>query len=302
VDVVRCEIAPPQMSDLLQAVKEVAGGFSLKSYNPKTHRGFWRYAVIRANRGPGELMLVLVTNEGPREPLEKMAQLLPQRVPALRSFYWGVSAKVSDVAQPDRLELLFGSEVLEDRIGPLRYTFGPTHFVQPNHLLSERVYEAIQRSAALTGSEAVYDLYCGIGLISFYLAGCAKMVYGVELERENIACAERNAGLNGISNTMFICGRVEEVLKGRALFTSGLAPEVIVLDPPRAGLHKDVYAPLLEARARRLVYLSCNPSSLGRDLNVLLERDPHYQMESLQLFDFFPHTVHEEVLVTLARR
>ena len=301
VDLVQCEIAPPHVSELLREIKGLANGFPLRSYNPKAHQGFWRYAVVRASRHSGELMLVLVTNEGPREPVEAMARLLPQRIPALKSFYWGISTKVADVAQPERSDLLFGLQFLEDQVGPIRYTFGPANFIQPNHALAGKVYETIRGKAALTGKEAIYDLYCGMGLISLYLAGAAKVVYGVESERENVDAAERNAALNSISNTLFLCGRVEEVLKGRALFKVGPPPDLIVLDPPRAGLHKEVYGPLLEARAPRLMYLSCNPVSLGRDLKVLLERDPTYQVESIELFDFFPHTAHEEALVTLAR-
>ena len=302
VDITQCEIAPPAVSELLRAIKGAAGSFSLRSYDPKTHQGFWRYAVVRTSRSSGELMLVLMTNEGPKEPVEAMAQLLPKAVPALKSFYWGITSKVSDVAHPDRLELLFGSQFLEDQVGSVRYSFGPSNFIQPNHALVGKVYESIRQNAALTGKEAVYDLYCGMGLISLYLADAAKVVYGVESEQENIASAERNAAMNGISNAIFLCGRVEEVLKGRALFKQlGLAPDLIVLDPPRAGLHKDVYGPLLEARVPRLMYLSCNPVSLGRDLKILLERDPAYQVESIQMFDFFPHTVHQEVLVLLKR-
>ena len=231
-----------------------------------------------------------------------MDQLLSEAVPALKSVYRGITAKVSDVAHPDRLDLLFGSQFLEDRVGSIRYTFGPSNFIQPNHALVGKVYESILQNAALTGREAVYDLYCGMGLIGLYLAGSAQRVYGVESEQENVDSAERNAAMNGISNALFLCGRVEELLKGRALFKVGPPPDLIVLDPPRAGLHKDVVGPLLGAQAPRIVYLSCNPVSLGRDLKVLLERDPSYQVESIQMFDFFPHTVHQEVLVLLTRR
>jgi len=302
VDIEQCEISHPEVSRLLRAVKEIAAGFEAKSYDPKRHEGFWRYAVVRTSRAAGHLMLVLVTTDGPRPPLEAMAAQLPKQVPALRSLYWGISNRVSDVAHPERLERLFGSEVLEDSVGPVRYSFGPSNFIQPNHALAGKVYETIRRNAALTGGQVVCDLYCGIGLISLILAGEAKVVYGVESEQQNVSFAERNAELNGISNAVFLCGRVEDLLKGRALFRAGPAPDVIVLDPPRAGLHKEVYGPLLEAKASRLLYLSCNPASLARDLKILLERDPAYRVESLQMFDFFPHTIHAEVLATLARK
>ncbi len=301
VEILRCEIVPEEVNHLLQATRETVNTFSLPAYDPKSHEGFWRYAVVRATRRPDQLMLILITHEGAREPLERLAQVLPQRVPSLRSLYWGVSAKVSDVAQPDRLELLFGTETLEDQVGHVRYALGPSNFVQPNLALVEQVYETIRRQAALTGREAVYDLYSGIGLITLYLAPQAKVVYGVESEPANVAFAERNAAANGVSNAVFVCGRVEDVLRGRALFKAGAPPDLVVLDPPRVGLHKDVYAPLLQAEPPRVAYLSCNPASLGRDLKVLLERDPRYRLTSLHLFDFFPHTLHTEVLAFLER-
>ena len=300
VDIERCEIAHPRVGPLLEAVKESAVRSGLPSYDVKRHAGFWRFAVVRAGRS-GQLMLLLVTNDGPREPVEAMAAELPRRVPELRSFHWGVSAKVSDVARPDRSELLFGEGTLEDAIGPVRYRFGPANFLQPNQALVEPVHRAIRESAGLTGAETVYDLYCGIGLISLTLAGGAERVRGVESEPESVDLAEKNAALNGIANAEFLCARVEDVLRKGALFRSGPAPDVVVLDPPRAGLHGDVIAPLLEAQPSRLIYLSCNPASLARDLKLLLGRDPGYQIRSARMFDFFPHTVHAEVLVTLAR-
>ena len=301
VDIQHCEVAPAPVSDLVAAIREIAARFPSKSYNPNTHQGFWRYAVVRVTRRAGELMLLLVTNEGPREPLEAMAAELPKRVPALKSVHWGISTKVSDVAQVERSSLLWGEAELEDQAGPVRFKVGPKNFVQPNLVLAERVYETIRQKAELTGREAVYDLYCGIGLIALSMASGAKAVYGVESEPDNIASAERNAALNGIRNAVFLAGKVEDILKGRSLFRAGPAPDVIVLDPPRAGLHGEIFGPLLSAQAPCLFYLSCNPASLARDLKVILERDPRYRAESAQFFDFFPHTAHAEVLVQLKR-
>ena len=244
---------------------------------------------------------MLVTNEGPREPIDAMAAELSAAVPGLKSFYWGVSTKVSDVAQPERMALISGAETLEDAIGPVRFRMRPTNFVQPNQVLVATIYDAIRSAVALTGGEVVYDLYCGIGLIALSLAGQAKTVYGVESEQENVDSAQRNADLNGITNAVFLCGKVEDLLRGRALFKAGPKPDVIVVDPPRVGLHKEVYAPLLEAKSPTIAYLSCNPLSMAKDLKILLERDPHYQLTSLQMFDFFSHTAHVEVLAILRR-
>ena len=299
VEIEQCEIAHPETNRLLRAVRELAAGSGMSSYDSRRHAGFWRYAVVRVSRLTGKLLLVLMTNEGPRAPLMEMAERLPREVPALGGFYWGITTKLSDVAQPDRLEHLCGARVLEDSVGPIRYVFGPSNFLQPNHALVEKAYGAIRAGAGLTGKEAVYDLYCGIGLISLSLAGGAGEVCGVESEPENVAFAERNAALNGISNAEFYCGRVEDLLKGRALFRGGPAPDVIVLDSQRVGLHREVLGPLLDARAPRMIYLSCNPASLCRDLKALM---PAYRIDSLKMFDFFPHTEHSEVLAVLTRR
>ncbi|MCM8794616.1 MAG: 23S rRNA (uracil(1939)-C(5))-methyltransferase RlmD [Candidatus Omnitrophica bacterium] len=301
VDLTSCRIAPEPVSALIRAIKETANRLSLKAYDPKIHEGFWRYAVVRCARDSGHLMLLIVTNDGPAEPIDRLVQELPQQVPVLKSMYWGVSRKVSDVAQPDETRHVFGSEVLEDRIGDIRFQIRPMNFVQPNLILASRIYETVRTAADLTGREVVYDLYSGIGLIALYMARQAAAVYGVESEAENVALAEKNADLNGILNTTFLHGRVEDLLKGRALFKMGPQPDCIIVDPPRAGLHKEVYAPLLEAKSPRLVYLSCNPASLARDLKIILTREPAYRLNSVCLFDFFPHTTHMEVLVTLHR-
>ena len=301
VEILRCEIASPAVNELLTALREGVNRSGLKAYHPKTHQGFWRYAVVRASRRTGDLMLLLITHEGSPEAMKAMAEFLPRRVPALKSLYWGVSTKVSDVAVAERMELVWGAEKLEDQVGPVRFEVGPTNFVQPNLLLASQVYRAIASGAGLTGREAVYDLYCGIGLIALSLAPGAKVVYGVESERENVASAECNARLNGISHAVFVWGKLEHVLKNRALFQAGPKADVIVLDPPRPGLHPDVFAPVLEAGAAKLLYLSCNPVSLARDLKILLGRDSRYRLSSVQMFDFFPHTAHLEALAVLSR-
>jgi len=300
VEVERCEIAPEPVSRLLVHVRRIAERFPLRSYHPSSNQGFWRHAVIRSTAA-GKLLFLLMTHEGPREPAETLARELPAQVPELQSFYWGISTRVSDVARPERLERMFGEERLEDEIAGIRYQVGPVQFLQPNLRLVPRVYQAIRDRAALTGQETVYDLYCGIGLIALLLAKQARAVVGVECEPDSIASAERNAELNGISNALFFCGKTEDLLKGGTLFKQGPRPDCIVLDPPRVGLHKEMIVPILQSGCPRLLYLSCNPASLARDLKLMLERVPAYRVDSLQLFDFFPHTTHLETLAVLRR-
>ena len=300
VDVVQCEIAPPAANPLLAAVKEAANESGLMAYHPKSRRGFWRYAVVRGSQG-GDLLLLLVTHKGPPQAMESAAQVLFKKVPALKSLYWGISTKVSDVATPERMTLLGGQEALEDQVGGLRCQIGPSQFVQPHPVLASKVYGMILQRAGLSGRETVYDLYSGAGLIALSLARHARFVYAVESQQENVGLAQSNARLNGISNIVFLWGRLEDLLREGALFRACPQPDAVVLDPPRAGLHGRVFGPLLKAKAPILLYLSCNPVSLARDLKILLERDRAYGMESAQLFDFFPHTTHAEILVALRR-
>ena len=299
VEIERCEIAPEPVSRLLVHLRRIAERFSLRSYHSRSHRGFWRHAVIRSSVTEGGLLLLLMTHEGPREPAQALAQELPALVPELKSFYWGISTQASDVVRPERLERLFGAEGLDDEVAGIRYRMGPMNFAQPNRLLFPKVYQTLQEQAGLAGRETVYDLYCGVGILTLLLAGGAGTACGVESEPENVESAERNAVLNSRTNATFLCGRTEDVVKRQALFRLNGPPDCVVLDPPRVGLHKEVLPPLLAARPRTLLYLSCNPASLARDLKVILEREPAYRVESLHLFDFFPHTPHMEVLATL---
>lgn len=298
VDIEQCEIAAAPVSRLLAGIRRVARRFPARAWHPRRQEGFWRYAVVRSGAG-GDLLLLLITYEGSREPMEALARELPADVPELKSVYWGVSTRVADVARPERLERLFGSEWVEDQVSGVRYRMGPGHFVQPNLHLVPQVYQAIRAQAGLTDRETVADLYCGIGLITLLLARDARAAVGVECEPENVAMAERNATINGLSNATFLCGKTEDLLKGQALFRMTAPPDCVVLDPPRAGLHKGVIPPLLQARPRTLLYLSCNPASQARDLRAILEREPAYRVEALQAFDFFPHTAHLELLATL---
>lgn len=299
VEIERCEIAPEPVSRLLVHLRRIAGRFSLRSYHPRSQRGFWRHAVIRSGRAGEELLLLLLTHEGPREPAQVLAQELPSAVPELKSFYWGISTRPSDVARPERMERLFGAEGLDDEVAGVRYRMGPMNFAQPNRLLAPAAYQAIREEAALTGRETVYDLYCGVGILTLLLAEGAGTAYGVESEQENIDSAQCNAVLNGRTNAVFLCGKTEDLVKKQALFRLYGPPDCVVLDPPRVGLHPEVVTGLAAAHSRTLLYLSCNPASLARDLRMILERQPAYRVEALRMFDFFPHTPHMEVLATL---
>ncbi len=302
VNLKECPIAPDVVSALLPVIRAAAEASGQPAYDTRRCEGFWRHAVVRVSRSAQTAMVTIVTREGPAEWMEPMVRMIREQVPQVKALFWGISNRISDVAYAEKMTQLFGDDHLEDQIGAVRFHFGPTQFVQPNRLLAEAAYQAIRENCRLTGNETVYDLYCGMGLISLALAPFARAVYGVESESDNVALAEQNAALNGITNASFICGKTEDLLRGGAIFKLGGKPDRIVLDPPRAGLHGDSIAPVLQARAPRIVYLSCNPKTLVNDLKAMLKRDPAYRVERVQWFDFFPHTIHMETLVTLVRR
>lgn len=302
VKLTHCWIAPPVASQVLQAVEDAANASGLPVYNPRRHEGFWRYMVVRVAHSTGQALVMVVTNEGPREPVAQLAESLTRAVPEVQHVLWGVTTRVSDVAHPERTESLIGRGVLEDRIGPLKVQVRSMNFLQPNLLQAEALYQELIATAGLTGREVVYDLYCGSGIMALLVAPRAQAVYGVESDPDNVALATANAQRNHLANATFLCGKVEDLLARRGLLRVGPAPDLVMIDPPRVGLHPEAIGPLLQSEAPRLVYVSCNPASLARDLKAIVEREPRYRITRLALFDFFPHTAHMEAFVALDRR
>jgi len=301
VEIEDCPIGPPGIGRLLREIRAGVAPLELPPYDPKRHTGFWRFAVVRYSRQMDGFLLMIITTAGERAPLDRLAEHLFSKLPDLRGLLWGISDSLADAAQASEIIPIRGAERLTDQVGAVRFELGPTCFVQPNLMLADRVYRAITEAAGLSGRQEVYDLYSGIGLIGLALAPDSARVISVESEPENVLFARRNAVLSGVKNALFIEGKVEDLLKGGTLFRESAGPAVVVLDPPRAGLHGEVPAPLLAARPDRIVYLSCNPMSLARDLKVIRLRDPDLNLSALRLFDFFPQTSHMEVLAVLTR-
>lgn len=300
VDVHDCLLMHPAVSQVLQTVRTVATQSHLPAYNPKTHVGFWRYLVMRHSRATGRLMVVCITNRGERLPVERLATAVTTAHPEVVSIWWGVTSRVADVAIPESLTCLWGQELLEDRIGHLRLLVHPLNFVQPSIEQAERIYEEIAETAALSGWQMVYDLYCGIGAIGMYLARRAGRVIGIESDPTNVALAMRNVEVNGLDNMIVVNGKVE-VLLTTPSFRDTPSPDVVVVDPPRAGIGKAVIGLLARLMPRRLIYLSCNPESLAQDLGQLYIRTRAYRLKRVIAYDMFAHTSHLEALVVLDR-
>ncbi|MCR8846447.1 23S rRNA (uracil(1939)-C(5))-methyltransferase RlmD [Paenibacillus sp. SC116] len=278
------------MDAAMKTVKDVARQYSVEPYNEETHTGLLRHIVIRYGFHTNEMMIVLVTN-GERLPQKEMiVDALEERLPQLKSICQNINTKQTNVIMGDKTKVLWGSETITDYIGDLQFAISARSFYQVNPVQTEVLYEEAVKLAGLTGQETVIDAYCGIGTISLFLAQRAKRVLGVEIVEEAIADARRNAALNGITNTEFAVGASEVVIPQWK--SAGTAADVIVVDPPRKGCDQALLDTMLEMRPERIVYVSCNPSTLARDLRVLA--DGGYTVKTVQPVDMFPHTPHVE--------
>jgi 23S rRNA (uracil1939-C5)-methyltransferase len=278
------------------AVRDWAREEQLQPYDQGSGNGYLRHLVVREGRNTGQALVVLVTAPGERFESGYFVDVL-RRFPEVRSIHWAINDTPAEQTNlPTRL--LWGEEAIEEEILGLRFRVRPSAFMQTNTEMAARLYELAREYAALAGTENVYDLYCGTGTIGLALAAQAKAVWGLEISEESVACAIENAELNGIQNARFYAGNVGQTIE--ELREEAGAPDVVVVDPPRAGLAGKALRRTGALGASRIVYVSCNPTTLASDLQVL--RDDHgYELERCQPVDMFPHTPHVESVSALRR-
>ncbi len=303
VDLDDCLLLPASVGPVLQSVRDAARRTGLPVYQPRTHQGFFRYLVVRASQS-GALLLCLITAPGSKAAVEAMAQELMDRHPAIVGVHWGVTSRMADIAVPEELIRLRGAEWLEEQVGPFHVRLHPLSFLQPTTVQADRLYRLlIEMLPDGEGPSGVaWDLYCGVGLIGFYLSTRMAKVYSIDVVPSHLELAQANAALNGITNIEFRTGRVEALLADRRFWLQEAKPDLVVVDPPRAGLHPDALSSLLAARPKHLAYFSCNAQSLARDLQMLLSSFPRYRLVRVTGVDMFPHTNHVEVFTFLERR
>ena len=280
------------------AVRDWAREERLEAYDQESGVGYLRHLVVREGRNTGQALVVLVTAPGERFETGYLVDVL-RRFPEVRSIHWAINDTPAEQTNlPTRL--LWGEDAIEEEILGLRFRVRPSAFLQTNTEMAARLYELAREYAALTGTENVYDLYCGTGTIGLALAAQAKAVWGLEISEEAVACAIENAELNGIENARFFAGNVGQTVE--ELREEAGEPDVVVVDPPRAGLAGKALRRTGALGAPRLVYVSCNPTTLASDLQVL--RDEYgYRLERCKPVDMFPHTPHVESVsaLTLSR-
>ena len=293
-----CLLGVTENETVLNTVLDFAKEKGIDAYDEKTGKGLLRHVLIRKGFATGQMMVCLVLNGARLPEEEELADRLFSAVPGMTSFSVNVNRESTNVILGEKTRLIRGSERIEDQIGGLTFSISPRSFYQVNPVQTERIYAQALEYAGLTGRETVWDLYCGIGTISLFLARKAKAVYGVEIVPEAIDDAKRNAERNGIRNAHFYVGKAEEVLPEK-YEKEGIFADVIVVDPPRKGCDEACLSTMVRMRPKRIVYVSCDSATLARDLKYLTGNG--YEAVKGRAIDNFPGGVHVETVVLLSK-
>lgn len=293
-----CALGVAQNRQVLDRVIAYMEKYHVEPYDETTGKGLVRHVLIRYGFASGELMVCLIINGRKLPHEEELADALWE-LPEMHSFTVNINRKRTNVILGEEIRVVRGSGTIKDSIGDIQYQISPLSFYQVNPGQTRRLYEKALEYAGLTGTETVWDLYCGIGTISLFLARQAGKVYGVEIIPEAIEDARRNARMNGLENVEFFVGQAEEVLP-REYRENGAYADVIVVDPPRKGCGEALLETIVRMAPRKVVYVSCDSATLARDLKVLCEGG--YRLEKVCPVDQFGQTVHVETIAKLVRK
>jgi len=293
-----CHLGKEVNEEILEKILAWMNAFHVEPYNEATGKGLMRHSLIRCGFRTGEIMVCLVIN-GRKIPGEEALVDSLKIIPGMTSISLNVNKEKTNVILGREVINLWGRPYIEDYIGEVKYQISPLSFFQVNPVQTERLYGKALEYAGLTGEETVWDLYCGIGTISLFLARKARKVYGVEIIPDAIEDARRNASLNGFTNTEFYVGKAEEVLPEK-YEKEGVRADVIVVDPPRKGCDETLLSTMVKMQPERIVYVSCDSATLARDLRYLC--DNGYELKRVCPADMFPQTVHVETVVLLSHK
>ncbi|MFC4803085.1 23S rRNA (uracil(1939)-C(5))-methyltransferase RlmD [Neobacillus sp. GCM10023253] len=285
----------PEVNEAVQTAKEICSRFGILAYNEETHKGVLRHIMARYGKQTGELMVVLITRTPEIPHKKELIEEIIARLPKVKSIVHNVNSKRTNVILGEKTNLLWGSEVIYDYIGDVKFAISALSFYQVNPVQTKVLYDKALEYADLNGEESVIDAYCGIGTISLFLAQKARKVFGVEVVPEAIEDASRNAALNGMTNAEFAVGEAEVVIP--KWYKEGNKADVLVVDPPRKGCDEALLHTIIEMQPKKVVYVSCNPATLARDLRIL--EDGGYKTLEVQPVDMFPMTTHVECVAQL---
>ena len=292
-----CIIQHEVNDKIIKIIKTYIRAYNVSIYDEKTHKGLLRHLVTKVGFTTGEVMIVLVANGKELPYLKELASVLKENIPGFKTLVVNVNTQKTNVILGKENIVAYGDGMIRDYIGELVFEISPLSFFQVNPLQTEVLYNKALEYANLGENDTVFDIYCGIGTISLFLAQKAKKVYGIEIVEDAIKDAKRNAKINNMDNVEFYVGKAEEVVP--KMYKEGKRANVVVVDPPRKGCDEKVLDTIVSMEPDRVVYVSCNPSTLARDLAYLNERG--YKCHEIQPVDMFPHSVHVENVAWLSR-
>lgn len=298
VNLESCQVQHEATTQIVQAAKTIIEELGIPSYDERKRKGVIRTIVARVAFATGETQLTLVTATPDIPRVKELVLELRTRLPQLIGITQNVNPQKTSIVFGEKTVTLWGKPSIAEKLGDLSFDLSARAFFQLNPEQTEKLYDQVKLAAGLTGTELVLDLYCGTGTIGLWLAPFAREVRGIEMIPEAVEDARRNAERNGATNSSFHVGKAE-VLMPKWAKQQGVRPDVVVVDPPRTGLDDALIRSLLEVLPKRIVYVSCNPSTLAKDVGKMLGK---YELVSVQPVDMFPHTAHVEVTVRLERK
>lgn len=294
LDIKHCSLQPEPSNEIRLFIREYAVTHNLEFYNIRENTGFLRNIIVRNNQ-VGDVMLTVCFAYDDQDKIVPMLDAIAVEFPQIKSLHYVINEKLNDSISDLDCILYKGEDAIWETMGKLKFKIGPKSFYQTNSEQAYKLYSVAKEFAALTGNEVVYDLYTGTGTIAQFISDKASKVIGIEYVKEAIEDARINAEANGITNCTFFDGDMKDILTADFIKEHG-KPEVMIIDPPRAGMHPDVVKVIMEAAPERIVYVSCNPASQARDLAIM---SPMYEITAVQPVDMFPHTMHVENVCAL---
>ncbi|WP_195571372.1 23S rRNA (uracil(1939)-C(5))-methyltransferase RlmD [Paenibacillus sp. 1001270B_150601_E10] len=298
IDISGCTVQDPVVNQVIEQVKQILTELHIPIYDERRREGVVRTIVARIGRASGQVQLTFITATDRIPDVKRLVDRIRMKLPRVSTIAQNIHKEKSSLIFGDKTIILWGEERLEEELGELKFALSPRAFFQLNPEQTVKLYDKVREAASLTGNELVVDAYCGTGTIGLWLAPQAKEVRGIELIKEAVLDARDNARASGVGNARFFEGHAEKLLP--EWVKQGLEPDVVVVDPPRTGCERSLLQAIVKARPKRLVYVSCNPSTLAKDCKVLL--DQGFTLEWVQPVDMFPQTSHVECCVLLTRK
>lgn len=294
IDMEACLLQEDTGNRILRAVKEYVSTSNAPVYGLKSHEGLWRFLVLRRSVSRDEWLVNIVTSQERKDAVMPLAKMLNREFPNIKTVVNNITSRKASISFGEKEIILSGPGHIRDRIGDYDFQVSANSFFQTNTSGAQRLYEKVVEYAELSGRETVLDLYSGTGTIPIFLSARAGSVIGIEIVESAVTDAKRNCRENHIDNCRFILGDIREKLDGLAK-----KPDVIAIDPPRAGMHKDIPKKIMDMGVKKIVYVSCNPATMARDINAMREK---YETVEIQPVDMFPHTYHIESVAKLVLR